>query len=241
MPLTEVIGANTHAARKESRVAVTKRDRIVAEIRRLINEGELPRGQRLQQEQLAVRFQTSITPVREALRQLEAEGLLMAQPNRSVQVADADLGQVRLTYVQRRLVEPYAMRRATRRLTPRDLDRAATLVEAMELAVGAADRVELNRLNYDFHFLFYSRTGIPGLENLIGSLWQQFPWDVLQVLPSRMHETNAEHRAQLEAVRAGDTEAVGVATEVHLANSFLRLAEHLVGSVVPDPFDLDND
>ncbi len=220
---------------------MSKRDRIVAEIRRLISEGELPRGQRLQQEELALRFQTSITPVREALRQLEAEGLLTAHPNRGVRVADADLEKVKLTYVQRRLVEPYAMRRATRRLAPRDVDRACRLVDEMEAAVALADRVELNRLNYDFHFLFYSRTGIPGLAEHIGALWQQFPWDVLQVLQARMLEADAEHRALLDAVRAGDVDAAGAATAVHLTNSFLRLAEHLTGSPVPDPFELDND
>jgi DNA-binding GntR family transcriptional regulator len=235
------MSAQTPAPFGSARTSVTKRDRIVAEIRRLIIEGELPRGQRLQQDELAVRFQTSITPVREALRQLAAEGLLMAQPNRGVRVADADLEQVKFTYVQRRLIEPYAMRRAARRISPRDLDQADALVEAMEAAVAAGDRIELNRRNYDFHFLFYSRTGIPALETHIATLWNQFPWDVLQVLPTRMLETNAEHRAQLEAVRAADIDAVGSTTEVHLAHSFARLAEHVTGAEVPDPFDIDHD
>lgn len=131
------MSAQTPSTTGSAPASVTKRDRIVAEIRRLIAEGELPRGQRLQQEELAVRFQTSITPVREALRQLEAEGLLMAQPNRGVRVADADFERVKFTYIQRRLIEPYAMRRAARHVSPRDLDQAGALVEAMQAAVAA--------------------------------------------------------------------------------------------------------
>jgi DNA-binding GntR family transcriptional regulator len=53
---------------------LTKRDRIAIELRRMISEGELPRGSRIQQDVLAAMFDTSITPVREALRLLEAEG-----------------------------------------------------------------------------------------------------------------------------------------------------------------------
>ncbi|MFI6369053.1 GntR family transcriptional regulator [Nocardia sp. NPDC050630] len=239
--MTTESDARTGLSNTATRPAVTKRDMIAAEIKRLINTGELPRGQRLQQEELAVRFETSITPVREALRQLATEGILVAQPNRGVRVADADLDQVKLVYLQRRLIEPYAMQRATRRFSPLDLDLAEGLVNDMERAVGDSDRVRLNELNYEFHFLFYERTGIAGISEYIEMLWSQYPWDVLQVLPERMNETNAEHRAQLTAVRAGDIEAVREVTEKHLSNSFLRLAEHLSGSPVPDPFDIDND
>lgn len=221
--------------------ARTKRDRIVGELRQMIASGEIPRGSRMNQDALAARFNTSITPVREAFRQLEAEGILVAQPHRGVRVADADFEQVKTVYLLRRLIEPYAMRRAVRRMSPRDLELAERLVQEMEEAARTSDRAALNDKNHAFHFLFYGKTGNSGLVDEIDALWQQYPWDVLQVLGDRAEDAAAEHRELLAAARAGDLETVSALTEGHLANSFLSLARHLVGHDVPDPFHIDND
>lgn len=67
------------------------RDRIVGDLRRRIMSGEFPRGSRMPQDELARHFDASITPVREALRLLEAEGLLVSEPHRGVRVAGVDL------------------------------------------------------------------------------------------------------------------------------------------------------
>ncbi|WP_079124786.1 GntR family transcriptional regulator [Streptomyces lushanensis] len=220
---------------------LTKRDRIATELRRMISAGELPRGSRIQQDVLAAMFDTSITPVREALRLLEAEGVLVGEPHKGVRVADADYEQVKTVYLLRRLVEPYAMQRAARRLSPRDIDLAERLVAEMEEAAAEGDRARLNATNRQFHFLFYANCGNEGLTEEIDQLWQKFPWDVLQVLHDRAEETSNEHRAMLAAARLGDGDALARATEWHLARSFLALARHLTGQQVVDPFDVDND
>jgi len=214
---------------------------VVSELRRMIAGGELGRGSRVQQDMLAARLKTSITPVREALRLLEAEGLLVGEPHRGVRVAEADYEKVKTVYLLRRLIEPYAMRRAARRLSPRDLDLAAEMVDQMEQAAATGDRGMLNDTNRRFHFLFYSRAGNDGLTAEIESLWQQFPWDVLQVVPERADETGREHRDMLDAARAGDADALARCTEEHLASSLYGLARHLIGHDVEDPFDIDVD
>src|SRR5579862_9894898 len=89
--------------------AKTKKDRLVQELRHLILYGDLERGTRIRQDELAARFDTSITPVREALRQLEAEGLLESEPHRGVRVTVPDIAEIKGTYVARRLLEPYIM------------------------------------------------------------------------------------------------------------------------------------
>jgi DNA-binding GntR family transcriptional regulator len=219
----------------------TKRDRIVMELRRMINDGEFPRGSKMQQDVLAARFETSITPVREALRLLEAEGLLVSMPHRGVRVADADYESAKTVYLLRRLIEPYAMRRAVVRLSRRDLDLAERLVTEMEDAAEAGDRATLNEINYDFHFLFYNKVGNDGLTAEIRALWKQFPWDLLQVVEQRARHTSVEHRQILNAARAGDARLIARCTDEHLARSFHGLALHLTGEDVPDPFDPDND
>jgi DNA-binding GntR family transcriptional regulator len=220
---------------------LTKRDRIAIELRRMISKGELPRGSRIQQDVLAVMFDTSITPVREALRLLEAEGVLVGEPHKGVRVADADYEQVKTVYMLRRLVEPYAMRRAARRLSPRDIDLAERLVAEMEQAAADGDRARLNATNHRFHFLFYANCGNDGLADEIDQLWQKFPWDVLQVLGDRADETANEHRAILAAARLGDGDALAKATGWHLTRSFLALGRHLTGLKIADPFEVDND
>ena len=220
---------------------MTKRDRIVAALRQMIRDGELPRGSRIQQDVLAAKFNTSITPVREALVLLEAEGLLVGEPNRGVSVADADFGAIKSVYIQRMLLETYAMQRATRRISHRDLDRAQLLLDRMEKTAGPADVVSIVELNRQFHFLFYDACGSEGLAGQIEQLWQRWPWDLLQVITHRPNASRREHRAMLEAVRVGDVARVANATQEHLRASYITLGQHLTGTAPDDAFDLDAD
>lgn len=231
----------TWAGNLPTSAAVTKRDRIVVELRRMISVGELPRGSRIQQDDLAAMFNTSITPVREALRFLEAEGVLVSEPHRGVRVAEADYDQVKTVYLLRRLIEPYAAGRAARRLSRRDFDLGERMVTEMEEATAAGDRAALSATNHRFHSLFYASCGNDGLAAEIDALWQKYPWDVLEVLDTRAGESSDEHRAMLAAARAGDGEELARATARHLAQGFLALAKHMTGIEISDPYDVDND
>ena len=82
---------------------------------------------RLQQDEVAARFQVSITPVREALRQLEVDGLVISEPHRGVIVRPFDMDDIKAAYVMRRLIEPYAFARASRRLSRLDVGQLAAL------------------------------------------------------------------------------------------------------------------
>lgn len=216
----------------------TKREQILDELRRQILSGRLARGSWLRQDELARRFGASITPVREALSQLEAEGLVVAEPHRGVRVAGVDLDQVTATYVVRRLTESYAMRRATPRLSRRDLARARDL-----LAAGDAEReaAAVRDRNREFHFLLYGRCGLPALVERIAALWQAFPWDLMLDSPERALASHHEHLDILRALEGGDPEDVARATEQHLRNGFASILRHLAGHDGPDPFDIDVD
>lgn len=233
--------STAHRTRPAAGEKLTKRDVIVQELRRMIAEGELPRGSHVAQDALARHFETSITPVREAMRQLEAEGLLVARPHRGVHVANADLEEVKGVYILRRLAEPYAMRRAARRMTLRDLDAAQSLIDDMEKATSRGNHLELTVANREFHFLFYRKAGVPALLAHIETLWQQYPWDLMEVTEDRPSLSIDEHRAQLEAIRRGDVEQAARTTEHHLWSGFAYLGQRLRGDAVPDPFDLDSD
>lgn len=207
----------------------------------MIRDGELPRGSRIQQDVLAEMFSTSITPVREALVLLEAEGLLVGEPNRGVSVADADFEAVKSVYVQRMLFEPYAMQRATRRISKRDLDKAESLLERMHSSRSDHDVVSVPELNRQFHFMFYNTCGNLAVSAQIEQLWQRWPWDLLKVVKERPSASYQEHLAMVAAIRDGDVEAVSLATKTHLRESFLSLGQHLTGHPQQDIFELDID
>lgn len=222
--------------------AKTKKDRIVEELRLLIASGQIARGDWIRQSELALRFDTSTTPVREALRQLEAEGLLVSSPHRGVRVASANLDEVKGVYQARRLVEPYAMQRSLSRVSRRDLAAAADLNARMaEASNDAGSDASVGDANREFHFVFYDRCGSPGLRNVIETLWLGFPWDILQVVSHRRRESIEEHEQILASIREGDLDGVKATAEIHLKRSYLALLEHLGTPAAADPFELDVD
>ena len=126
------------------------------------------------------------------------------------------------------------MRRATLRLSRRDLAQAGAL-----LTGGAAygDPVLARERNRAFHFFFYERCGMPALADRIAGMWQAFPWDLTLDSPDRAEASQREHGAILEELERGDPERVAAATEQHLRNGFGAILRHLTGSDGPDPFD----
>ncbi len=215
------------------RKSITKTDRIVDELRALIANGEIARGERIQQDRLAKRFQTSITPVREAIKRLEAEGLLVTEPHRGVRVSSADLEQIKGVYVARRMLEPYAAQRAALRVSRQDLQRAQELIDRM-----AAPEEDLPEINRRFHFLFYDKCGIPAFSALLDTLWRSYPWDILHVLGTRREHAVVEHQAMADAVAAADLDLIETTFGENLSRSYLAIVAHLTGQPGDDPFDL---
>src|SRR5699024_12669834 len=89
---------------------------IVIGLRRKILSRDLDRGERLRQDEVAEWFNASITPVREALRILEAEGLVTSEAHRGVRVAGVHVDRLKSLYVTRRRTATFAIARATTRI-----------------------------------------------------------------------------------------------------------------------------
>jgi DNA-binding GntR family transcriptional regulator len=218
----------------------TKKDGIVEELRSMIASGEIARGARIRQSELAERFASSVTPVREALQQLQAEGVVVGEPHRGLRVAEADLDAIRGAYVVRRLVEPYAAQRASLRITRRELDALDALIERMAQAHATGDGAAASDANRAFHFGIYARCGLPALTRRIEDLWLAYPWDILHVLrdPAGLI---VEHRAMAAAVRDADLPRIAETVSAHIAGGYRELVLHLDDRAGDDPFDLDAD
>ena len=216
--------------------SVTKRDEIVQKLRRRILTGEYPRGSRLRQDEIAADFAVSITPVREALRLLEAEGLIVSEPFKGVRVAGIDADRLVGIYVVRRLVESFAIRRAVPRLSRLDLAELERVMSKMEVAGAGDQNIDSRALNRAFHFGLYDRIGLPEVTRQIAGLWDAFPWDLMLSDSDRLAESCAQHRIIFDAAVAGDGELAATAMEKHIASGLEAIRLQQTGSQGVDPF-----
>ncbi|MBZ0299568.1 MAG: GntR family transcriptional regulator [Anaerolineae bacterium] len=208
--------------------AKTKKDQIVDMLRDGILSGELAPGDRLLQDQLAERFDVSSTPIREAIQQLVAEGVLSHSPYRGVQVAEVTLEDVHEIYLIRSVMEELATRVAVLNLRIADVKRLHECQATIRQSVEAGDIPTLRKLNYEFHWLIYHSAEMPHLAQIIRSLWLKSPWDTLHVLPTRPQEAITEHERILKAIYAGDAQLAGTRMREHIENGERTLTNFLI-------------
>jgi DNA-binding GntR family transcriptional regulator len=194
-------------------VYTSKTDLAAAMLRELIVTGELSPGTPLRQRDLASRFGMSPTPVREALRRLESEGLVAGDVHRGVTVVEPSQGPVADNYRIRAALEPLAAEFAASRISMEALDALAPLNDEMRRVPDSDPETYLD-LNERFHYGIYQECGSPVLASLIRSLWQSMPRDPR---PIRAHGASAdEHDAILAAVRQGDGAQAAALTRDHI-------------------------
>lgn len=212
----------------------TKKEVIVEILREAILSGELQPGDRLLQDELAERLNVSATPVREALRQLEAEGILTHSPHKGVRVADVKLEDTRETYLIRSALEALATRLATPNLDEAAIERLQDLQVQMEARIQNDELLELRKLNQEFHMIIYQAARMPRLLKMIRNLWTQFPWDTLYVLPGRAQESAAEHQKIIDTIVNGDAEQAATRMQEHIEHGVIALADYLTNKPQPD-------
>jgi DNA-binding GntR family transcriptional regulator len=194
---------------------VSKTDMVAALIRQLIITGELAAGEQLRQRDLAQRFGVSQTPVREALRRLESEGLVVGDAHRGFTVVEPDDGPVEENFQIRAALESLGASLAARKIDAAGIDALRDLNDRMRaLADGDPRYTDLNR---EFHFTVYEHAGSPLLLSLMRLLWASLHGGP-QV--SRTHAESArQHEAIIDALSAGDAAAASARTYQHIMSA----------------------
>jgi DNA-binding GntR family transcriptional regulator len=191
---------------------VSKTDMVAALIRELIITGELTAGQQLRQRDLAQRFGVSQTPVREAMRRLESEGLVIGDTHRGFTVVTPDDGPVEENFQIRAALESLGASLAARKIDEAGLAELERLNQRMRaVADGDPRYAELNR---EFHFTLYQYSRSPLLMSLMRLLWASLHGGP-RVLRSHA-ESARQHEAILGALRAGDADAASALTYQHI-------------------------
>jgi DNA-binding GntR family transcriptional regulator len=190
----------------------SKTDLVAALIRERIITGELATGEQLRQRDLAQRFSVSQTPVREAMRRLESEGLLRSDTHRGFTVVAPDMGRVEENFRIRAALESLGASLAARKVDPAGLRRLRELNEQMRTL--ADDDPRYAELNREFHFTVYEYAHSPLLLSLMRLLWASLHGG------PRVARTHAESARQhdeiLAALAEGDSDSASARTYQHI-------------------------
>lgn len=200
---------------------------VIADALRVeILQGLLPSNLPLRQDELAERFGVSKIPVREALYQLKAEGLVTFFPNRGAVVAELSSAEVDEIYAMRIALETLALRRAIPHLTIANLAEAATLLDAIEQEKSIA---RWGELNWEFHALLYQPANVPRLMEWVRLLHINVARYLVIFLVGLEYQATSqrEHRAILEACRQGQIETAVTLLEQHLQAAANKLVAFL--------------
>lgn len=187
-------------------------------IRDAILEGILAPGRRIDQNQLARDLDTSLVPVREALKKLEAEGFVQIIPRRGAFVTDTSITDMEDLYFARGILEGQAGYHAAPNLTESELEQLDILHGKIGETLAAHDYVEFTHLNRRFHFLIYDAAKSKYLSNMIASLWdlaERYRYRYV-FFKDQGAVIQAEHLAILDACHAHASKALREAIVFHM-------------------------
>jgi DNA-binding GntR family transcriptional regulator len=205
----------------------TKTDEVVEVLREAIASGQVKPGASLTMQSIAKGFGYSITPVREAFRILQAEGILPYQPYRATHLNDLSVEQVRAICEFRVLVDGQAVRLATVNMTPTILQRLRFLQGEMEVAYQNHDDESIVRTNTDWHYALYGACGNPYLIDATHRVWHLYPLHTITAIAGRAEQSINEHRSIMQAIEEGDAEQAKQLMEVHLRSTAASIEEFI--------------
>lgn len=175
---------------------------VALELRRRILAGHYPQGVKLQQEQIAAELGVSRSPVREALGQLEAEGLVVLTPQKGAQVSPISRAEIAELFELRLLVEPHLIALAIPEMTEADLNRATSIISEM----GDIRLDGWSDANWRLHEALYAPAGRPGMLKLLRRTHETIGRYIrMQVMATNGRaDAHREHQLILDACRKRD-------------------------------------
>jgi DNA-binding GntR family transcriptional regulator len=213
--------------RRQTPIFRTKREVALDSLQNAIRLGHYAPGQPLRQFQLVKDLGVGSTPVREAVLELLARGILVQESHRSVRVAELDLDRLRNIYRVRALLETEAARLGTAKISDRAIEEMRLLVQKMIDAKRAGEIETAIRADLDFRQMLYTAAENPILVDLIQQCWNLFPGSLLWNIPGRIAQSIKEHRVILNAVVRRDPTAAAYSIEHHLLSALAALEAHV--------------
>lgn len=197
---------------------------LYSELQKDILSGAIPDGSKLTEQAICKRYNVSRTPVREAFRQLEADGLIEIIPNRGAFATGLSKRDISDLFDLRAVFEVQAVEWAIRRMSEEDVERLAESIDFMEFYTLKEDVEKVLSFNSQFHNIIYAGTGDRMLQKTL-SIYQTY---LKYSAPHKTYDEDSlkaileEHRAIFAAFQTRNTAAGRKAMEQHMAQSKLR-------------------
>jgi len=202
-----------------AQLPLSKVEYVLARLREDIATGVVAAGSNLRQQELATRYGVSPTPVREAMRLLEADGTITYAQHRGVTVSELRPDEIYDLYRLRSSAEGSTVEAAVERITPEQVGRIIMAHDRLAVTEGRGEAAELSRMNREFHFAIYESVS-PLVSTFITQLWTALParltiWKV----EAQAKVLLAEHQTILDAIVRGDAAEAGRLMAAHVMTS----------------------
>lgn len=200
-------------------------DRVFRALRAAILAGQLPAGDKISELDVSAVLRVSRTPLREAFRRLEAEGLVTPSPSRGVVVRGLTWQDFEEIYELRAVLEPLAARKAAARMTPEVLEELRGYLELSEFFAAKRRFTQVEGQNALFHRAIYRECGSARLRDTLAELSDYIHRSPLYQRhgPGSSRDMLREHRCLFEALLAGDAHAAERAAREHSLHNHRRI------------------
>ncbi|HVY99774.1 MAG TPA: GntR family transcriptional regulator [Dongiaceae bacterium] len=194
----------------------TKEQQVAEILREKIFAGVFRRGQKLKQAEIAKMLDISITPVRAALKLLEAQGYVRVTAHRGAVVAPFQISEVDELFSLRVDLEAKLTLAAAKRATPTDVRMLSVLNDDLGRAIDRDSRELVRSSNFRFHFRLYELANLPQTLEFVRILWAKYPFDLLGSIPRVPEYATTEHAEIIAALERKDARAAMRAMQSHI-------------------------
>jgi DNA-binding GntR family transcriptional regulator len=203
-------------------------DDVARHVRRRIFNGTYPAGEYLRLDQLAADLGISVTPVREALLNLRAEGLLVQHPRRGFMVLEVTARDLDDVARVQAFIGGELAARAAEHMTAEQLDALRGIQHELEQAYQQTDLERTVRLNHEFHRTINVAADSPKLTQFMSGITRYAPESVFPTLDGWSEQSIKDHRAVIAAFERRDPEAARSAMAEHFTVGVGPLTDHLI-------------
>jgi DNA-binding GntR family transcriptional regulator len=205
----------------ERQLFFTKTDYVLESLRTSILLGDIPPGTSVTEKQIKDVLHVSSSPIREALNQLEAEGLLTRSPHVGTKVAEIVIEDAKEIYSIQALLQSSAVQICANKIRPEDICEAETLNDQINdiILSGNVDLNTVKILNYRFHLIVCGVSVYPWLTRIISALWIRLPKKTVWLIPAEAKAAIRYHSGILRAIKKRDSSLAGDLMKKHLQRS----------------------
>lgn len=205
------------------------RDVVFNTLRQAILKGELAPGERLMEIALAERLGVSRTPIREAIRKLELEGLVLMIPRKGAEVAKISEKNLRDVLEVRRSLEELAIELACQRMTQEEVFRLETAQREFSLAIDKEDAMGIAETDENYHDIIYMGTGNVRLVQILNNLREQMYRYRLEYIKDedKRQVLLLEHENILKAIKGRRVKEAKEAMREHIDNQEITVSRNI--------------